>query len=750
MLNNPQTDKTKGGAFSGAAERGFDADSSSALARDFLRKTAFHNPAHLKVVARLEKVTNRNWTIADVLRVKPEEISGHKGIGSTYVRYYAELQELLKAYVRGESGTICSLYNAPQILKWLQSGGYELNWACLSLSERRALRKLESDRGQEAGAADVVHVSISAPIQKTNGLIDQIGERILQEAAPFSEQPPSEYEPAVGSLLVRADIPDLTLAQFCAMVIEDIHRFIDALEGLQRDIFATRFGIGCPADSLTSLGKKHGRTRERIRQIEAETISFLRRSFSLSRQTRERIGRENECGDPAVAYAPLMKRFSSPRQFYRFLEICVGIDASAYSYESLAKMARESRKLLRPILCENPAPLSREMLTEELIRRHKLSGDRAKALVLAGERSDQLIKGEGGLYPRGMTKRDAVAHLLAGYPEGLAWRRAGDLLKRSGACKTPVLSSQPTQEFSHNSYLYLMGPGRYRHRRFLDASNIDVPEMLRAVRAFIAENGMLSANLQTIHRNVPACAALDYFILRHLVSVHGEAENLYFDGRSRSDSVSIEIGADRASQKRHVYDMLRLAGKPAPFKRISESVLAQNESSARQLLDRLRREGLVARTQVSTYATIEVARRIHDFEALGEYIDEELARVGKPIDLRAVRERYMGPAKLSLDSQRRLFTSAAPLCFLYDYVHVERERRGWHASRDLIGREPLPYSSVKRAYEALRKPHDTVEDAVASLSEAVELSLNAQRVLIPRWVAADLKKEREAENEQGG
>ena len=750
MLNHPQTNKSSGGAYPSVSSGGFNADSASALVRDFLRKAAFHNPAHLKVVARLEKVTDRNWTIADVLRIKPEEIDGHKGIGSTYVRYYTELQELLKSYASGESGNSGSLYNAPQILKWLQSGGYELNWACLSLSERRALRKLESDSGQKADAAVVAHVSISAPIQKANGLIDQIGERILQEAAPFLEQPPSEYAPAPGSLLVRADIPDLTLAQFCAIVIEDIDRFVAALEGLQQDIFATRFGINRPADSLTSLGKKHGRTRERIRQIEAETISFLERSFSLSRETRERIARDNEGDDPAVAYAPLLKRFGSPREFYRFLEICVGIDASAYSYESLVKTARESRKLLRPILCEHPSPLSRELLTKELVRRNGLNGDRAAALVSAGERSGQLVAGEGGLYPRGMTKRDAVAHLLAGYSEGLAWRRAGDLLKRSGACKTPVLSSQPTQEFSHNPYLYLMGPGRYRHRRFLDASTIDVPQMLGAIRAFLVENDMSSANLQTIHHNVPACAALDYFILRHLVSVHGESENLYFDGRSRSDSVGLEIGADRASQKRHVFDILRLAGEPVPFKRIAESVLAQNESSARQLLDRLRREGLAARTEVSTYATIEVARGIHDFEALANCIDEELARAVKPIDLRAVRERYMGPSKSSLGAQGRLFTFAAPLCFLYDFVYVERERRGWHASRDLIGKEPLPYSSVKRAYEALRKPHDSVEDAVASLSEAVELSMNAQRVLIPRWVAADLKKEREAEKERGG
>ena len=118
-------------------------DGSTALVRDFLRRAAAPSPEHLKVIARLEKATNRDWTIADALRVQPEEIQRHKGVGSTYARYFAELQELLKAYLRGKRGKENCPGNAPQILEWLHRGGYELNWVGLSLSERRVLRKLE-------------------------------------------------------------------------------------------------------------------------------------------------------------------------------------------------------------------------------------------------------------------------------------------------------------------------------------------------------------------------------------------------------------------------------------------------------------------------------------------------------------------------------------------------------------------------------------------------------------------------------
>ena len=89
-------------------------------------------------------------------------------------------------------------------------------------------------------------------------------------------QSPAGAESAAGSLLVEREAPDLSVEQFCGVAAEDIRRFSASLDALPQDIFMGRFGLGRPASSLTSLGKKYGLTRERIRQIEAETVQFLK------------------------------------------------------------------------------------------------------------------------------------------------------------------------------------------------------------------------------------------------------------------------------------------------------------------------------------------------------------------------------------------------------------------------------------------------------------------------------------------
>ena len=705
-------------------------DGSSILMRDFLRQAALR-PEHIKVIARLENATGRDWTVADVLECDLETILGFKGVGETYVRYFAELQALMKRRSDEDVSWLEVSYSAREIYRWLRDGGYELNWVSLTTRERRALRRIETSSGSRAAASDIVEIAMRAPLQKTRGPVDQTAQRIVEEASRRMESGAEGVEG--GSLLTPPTAPKVGPAEFCELMVGDIARFRDSIEELPREIFVCRFGVGRKPESLKAIGERRGRTRERIRQIEKDMIHLLTRCFSLSRAARERIGRENVQDDPAVRFAPLRAQFWGEGELYRFWEICVGIDASGHSEERLAKAAHESRLKLRSILCENPSPLSREFLAAELCRVHGMSGQKADELVSAGERVGQLLPDRGGLTPNRMTKRDAVSHLLAGRPNGLSWRRAADILERSGAFETPLRAGQPTQEFTHNPNLYLMGTGRYRHRRFLDLNGIDVKRILESIRRFISESGALSVNLQTARQNVSDCAALDYFVLRHLVSEYGAEAGLYFDGRSRSDSVAIAPDADRASQKRHVYDLIQRAGEPVPFAHISQGILARNESSARQMLDVLRKEGRIVRTQTSYYATPAVARTIYDYDGLAALLDGMLDRHRKMIDLRAAKEAYKAAAKQV--GSGALFRMGAPLCFLYDYVRGEGPRRGWRVAHDLISRKPIPYSSLKEACLALRAPGGDAAEAVGAASARVALSRSARQVLIPRWVA---------------
>ncbi len=76
--------------------------------------------------------------------------------------------------------------------------------------------------------------------------------------------------------------------------IEDLDRFDHVQEWMtdlsesEREILALRFGLDdCEPQTLDTIGKKYGVTRERIRQIEAKSLIKLRKSMETSRSDED-------------------------------------------------------------------------------------------------------------------------------------------------------------------------------------------------------------------------------------------------------------------------------------------------------------------------------------------------------------------------------------------------------------------------------------------------------------------------------
>jgi RNA polymerase primary sigma factor len=59
---------------------------------------------------------------------------------------------------------------------------------------------------------------------------------------------------------------------------EFVNKWLDSLKENERDILMLRFGLNdCEPETLDTIGKRYGVTRERIRQIEAKSLDKLRR-----------------------------------------------------------------------------------------------------------------------------------------------------------------------------------------------------------------------------------------------------------------------------------------------------------------------------------------------------------------------------------------------------------------------------------------------------------------------------------------
>jgi RNA polymerase primary sigma factor len=135
----------------------------------------------------------------------------------------------------------------------------------------RSERKLRAERGREPTAAEIAN-----DLDITTDEVEQIRQ---SAQTPVSLEKPvgDEEESEFGHFLTdqTAPLPDevaeLTLRK------EAVQKILHTLSSRQRQVLELRFGLdGQPPRTLDEVGRTFNLTRERIRQIENQSIKKLR------------------------------------------------------------------------------------------------------------------------------------------------------------------------------------------------------------------------------------------------------------------------------------------------------------------------------------------------------------------------------------------------------------------------------------------------------------------------------------------
>jgi len=134
----------------------------------------------------------------------------------------------------------------------------------------RAERELGQKLGREPTAEE---------IGRRVGISAEKVEQVLSIRNPVSLEAPvgEDEEDRLGSLIEdRGGVAPLEAATF-GMMQEEIASVLQSLSARERRVLELRFGLtdGKPR-TLEEVGREFGITRERIRQIEAKTLSKLR------------------------------------------------------------------------------------------------------------------------------------------------------------------------------------------------------------------------------------------------------------------------------------------------------------------------------------------------------------------------------------------------------------------------------------------------------------------------------------------
>lgn len=146
----------------------------------------------------------------------------------------------------------------------------------------RARRHLEGNTDRSVSADDIAHLA-GKPVEEVRQML-QLAERGASLDAPLEVDP----DLTLADALAAEDVPAPD-AQRAAHEIEALVRiWLDELSDKQRLVIERRFGLnGHDAATLETLAGELGLTRERVRQVQVESLDRLGRILRRSGMTRD-------------------------------------------------------------------------------------------------------------------------------------------------------------------------------------------------------------------------------------------------------------------------------------------------------------------------------------------------------------------------------------------------------------------------------------------------------------------------------
>ena len=135
----------------------------------------------------------------------------------------------------------------------------------------RAKRQLVQDMGREPTPEEIAKV-MDTSVEKVQHLI-----KISQSPVSLEKPVGDEEEAELGDFLEDEGTPRPMEAAMTEIKKDDLNKVLDSLPHRERKILELRYGLnGEHPRTLEQIGRRFGVTRERIRQIEANTLARLK------------------------------------------------------------------------------------------------------------------------------------------------------------------------------------------------------------------------------------------------------------------------------------------------------------------------------------------------------------------------------------------------------------------------------------------------------------------------------------------
>ncbi len=671
-------------------------------------------------------------TIGGILDLDTHEFSKMSTIGKSYVDSLISLKnDLLNKNTENLkkdeevkplidfSDTISKFCIIPSSLSELH-----LNYQYLKKHDVKLIEKLEKLYGS-LGIEDILDCDV-LELKGEKGLafgakhstaLKQLQDGLREEIIFIIENNKLPIDQA--RLLVSSKVKFHDMSKIDEILIEDIEYYLWSLDEKQQDIALSRWGFNHDNETLEEVGKRHGLTRERVRQLEKQTNTYLPLYLRIHPKVLWANIRENMGSDLTTALPYLAQCFETAKLFYSFIEICCKIKRGSLIEITLPKV---QRRLLEPFFCLNPSPVAHDVIIEELTSEFGYSRALAEITIKKLAELGSIIITDKGIKPQNMGNKEAVAHVLTFHPEGLPWKDVANIANAQNYAKN-INEERLTHGFNDSDYIYLCGHGNYRNLMFLDVELFDLKSIMQPILDYFKSKSMEALNLHDYFQQTSSDRpSIEYFTFRHLVRTYGEEFGLYFNGRSGVDNVSVNEVSERVTQSEVIVQALNRSKGAMTRVEIAEKLRSKSVNHAGYILSGLMEENKVVRVDQLMYSTPEKAFKDVNLDAVFPVIRKLTSSTNRIIEVDIFRRTINLELNLSYSKY-----------FYAALIGVNVKELGLYRVNNLISIRPIELKSLQAICKSTCQVGLSNSENVSRMREIIWITDSVVNEALHQW-----------------
>jgi len=685
---------------------------------------------YAKLVKRIRSSSNEEPVkkISDIINLDSNEFASRSGVGKLYVDMLIDFKKDLPNIYEMNQLELETLEQEDVFLEEAIFSKLYLNYNFLNDVETKQLKKLQKFFGKDV---DVYNVSFLLNIDKVDlAGNDGFGKLFLTELTRLQDKIKKEIKLLDDNLIdscfesaglfFSGEIKFIEFHKIDAILIEDVESYLWSLDEINRDTALSRWGFNQKHQTLEELGVRYQLARERIRQLEKSINSNLGLSLRIRPNVLWANIREKMTEDLVLLLPNLAKCFESDKLFYSFVELCCHIDSGSIFNIAFPKIRND---IFDDYFCNNPSPVSKDVLINELMSNYGFCQASAINAIKELERQGILYIIEDSIFPRKMGKYEAVAHVLVSYPAGLPWKDVAKIINIKGYSAKSFNENRQEHGFNDSEYVYLCSQGTFRNLMFLDIGQFDIPEIMQNLLDYFKQNQLKILHLNDyFFQSKSSKREIEYFTLRYLVREFGEGYGLYFNGKSGTDSVSLDPKVSLISQSDVIIKVLNESKNALTKQEIAERLRSKSKNHAAFYINNLMEEGKVIRVDQLVYTTPEKAFKNLDDKAVMRLIKDVMNMSDTIVEADVFREHINMDLNLSYSK--------------YFYAGLLRTRiaeLGWHRRGNLFSKELIKYESLADLTRKVCNPELSNSQNIEILRDAVLLTRSVALEAMNWW-----------------